>query len=95
MAEASLPAHAETIYGSNERGHRLPIRTDRPVRCGEREPRASLKGGDESSRGASDPTPREILVKGVLMHRRAERNGAYDELIAQWSQALAMLPDRQ
>jgi uncharacterized oxidoreductase len=43
---------------------------------------------------ASDPTPREILVKGVLMHRWAERDGTYDELVAQRSQALAMLPGR-
>jgi len=39
----------------------------------------------------ADPTPREILVKGVLMHRWAERDGTYDELVAQRSQALAML----
>jgi len=43
----------------------------------------------------TDPTPREILVKGVLMHRWAERDGTYDELVAQRSQALAMLPGRQ
>ena len=43
----------------------------------------------------ADPTPREILVKGVLMHRWAERDGTYDELVAQRSQALAMLPSRQ
>lgn len=43
----------------------------------------------------ADPTPHEILVKGVLMHRRAERDGTYDELVAQRSQALAMLPGRQ
>jgi uncharacterized oxidoreductase len=42
-----------------------------------------------------DPTPREILVKGVLMHRWAERDGTYDELVAQRSQALSMLPGRQ
>jgi uncharacterized oxidoreductase len=42
-----------------------------------------------------DPTPHEILVKGVLMHRWAERDGTYDELVAQRSQALAMLPSRQ
>jgi uncharacterized oxidoreductase len=42
-----------------------------------------------------DPTPHEILVKGVLMHRWAERDGTYDELVAQRSQALAMLPGRQ
>jgi uncharacterized oxidoreductase len=43
----------------------------------------------------ADPTPHEILVKGVLMHRWAERDGRYDELVAQRSQALAMLPGRQ
>jgi short-subunit dehydrogenase involved in D-alanine esterification of teichoic acids len=42
-----------------------------------------------------DPTPHEILVGGVLMHRWAERDGTYDELVAQRSQALAMLPGRQ
>lgn len=43
----------------------------------------------------TDPTPREILVKGVLTHRWAERDGTYDELVAQRSQALAMLPGRR
>jgi short-subunit dehydrogenase involved in D-alanine esterification of teichoic acids len=43
----------------------------------------------------TDPPPHEILVKGVLMHRWAERDGTYDELVAQRSQALAMLPGRQ
>jgi uncharacterized oxidoreductase len=43
----------------------------------------------------ASPTPPEILVKGVLMHRWAERDGTYDELVAQRSQALAMLPGRQ
>jgi uncharacterized oxidoreductase len=43
----------------------------------------------------TDPAPHEILVKGVLMHRWAERDGTYDELVAQRSQALAMLPRRQ
>jgi short-subunit dehydrogenase involved in D-alanine esterification of teichoic acids len=42
----------------------------------------------------ADPTPREILVKGVLLHRWAERDGTYDELVAQRSRALAMLPGR-
>ena len=42
-----------------------------------------------------EPTPREILVQGVLMHRWAERDGTYAELVAQRSQALAMLPSRQ
>ena len=42
----------------------------------------------------ANPTPHEILVKGVLMHRWAERDGTYDELVAQRSQALAMLPSR-
>jgi short-subunit dehydrogenase involved in D-alanine esterification of teichoic acids len=43
----------------------------------------------------TEPTPHEILVKGVFMHRWAERDGTYDELVAQRSQALAMLPNRQ
>ncbi len=43
----------------------------------------------------ADPTPHEILVRGVLMHRWAERDGTYAELVAQRSQALAMLPGRQ
>jgi uncharacterized oxidoreductase len=43
----------------------------------------------------TDPTPHEILVRGVLMHRWAERDGTYAELVAQRSQALAMLPGRQ
>jgi uncharacterized oxidoreductase len=43
---------------------------------------------------AQDPTPPEILVQGVLMHRWAERDGTYDKLVAQRSQALAMLPGR-
>ncbi|MCX4091706.1 SDR family oxidoreductase [Nocardia sp. alder85J] len=42
----------------------------------------------------TEPTPHEILVQGVLMHRWAERNGTYDGLVAQRSQALAMLPGR-
>ncbi len=44
---------------------------------------------------AQEPTPREILVKGVQMHRWAERDGTYDDLVAQRSRALANLPDRQ
>ncbi|MFC5911019.1 SDR family oxidoreductase [Streptacidiphilus monticola] len=40
----------------------------------------------------TEPTPHEILVKGVLMHRWAERDGTYDELVARRSQALATLP---
>lgn len=43
---------------------------------------------------AQEPTPHEILVHGVLMHRWAERDGTYDALVAQRSQALAMLPGR-
>ncbi|MBT0769511.1 SDR family NAD(P)-dependent oxidoreductase [Kineosporia sp. J2-2] len=43
---------------------------------------------------ATEPTPREVLVQGVLMHRWAERDGTYDELVAQRSKALAMLPGR-
>ncbi len=43
---------------------------------------------------AQDPTPREVLVQAVLMHRWAERDGTYDDLVAQRSGALAMLPGR-
>jgi len=43
----------------------------------------------------ADPTPHEILVKAVLTHRWAERDGTYDELVAQRSKALAMLPSHQ
>jgi uncharacterized oxidoreductase len=43
---------------------------------------------------AQNPTPHEILVPGVLMHRWAERDGTYDDLVAQRSQALATLPGR-
>lgn len=42
----------------------------------------------------TEPTPHEILVQGVLMHRWAERDGTYGELVAQRSQALATLPGR-
>lgn len=43
---------------------------------------------------SADPTPDEILVRGVLMHRWAERDGTYDDLVAQRSRALTMLPGR-
>lgn len=43
----------------------------------------------------AEPTAHEILVKGVLMHRWAERDGTYAELVARRSQALAMLPGRR
>ncbi|HEX7163588.1 MAG TPA: hypothetical protein VF223_20400 [Trebonia sp.] len=41
---------------------------------------------------AAGPTPKEILVKGVQMHRWAERDGTYDDLLFQRSKAPAMLP---
>lgn len=44
---------------------------------------------------SQDPTPPEILVRGVQMHRWAERDGTYADLVAQRSRALAMLPGRQ
>lgn len=44
---------------------------------------------------AQEPTPHELLVEGVRMHRFAERDGTYDELVAQRSRALATLPGRQ
>jgi uncharacterized oxidoreductase len=43
---------------------------------------------------SANPTPHEVLVKGVLMHRWAERDGTYDDLVARRSQALATLPGR-
>jgi len=43
---------------------------------------------------AAEPAPREVLVKGVQMHRWAERDGTYDQLVAQRSQALSRLPGR-
>ncbi|MGN6325197.1 SDR family oxidoreductase [Pseudolysinimonas sp.] len=43
---------------------------------------------------AQEPTPHEILVDGVLMHRWAERDGTYADLVRQRSGALAMLPGR-
>jgi len=43
---------------------------------------------------AQDPTPHELLVQGVLMHRWAERDGTYDDLVTQRSRALATLPGR-
>jgi short-subunit dehydrogenase involved in D-alanine esterification of teichoic acids len=44
---------------------------------------------------AQDPTPREILVEAVRTHRWAERDGTYDDLVAQRSRALSLLPGRQ
>jgi short-subunit dehydrogenase involved in D-alanine esterification of teichoic acids len=32
---------------------------------------------------SQDPTPKEILVEGVQMHRWAEKNGTYDDLVEQ------------
>lgn len=43
---------------------------------------------------AQEPTPHEILVKSVLMHRWAERDGSYAELVERRSQALSTLPGR-
>jgi len=34
---------------------------------------------------AQDPTPHEVLVRGVLMHRWAEHDSTYDELVEQRS----------
>lgn len=44
---------------------------------------------------SQEPTPKEILVERVRTHRWAERDGTYDDLVAQRSQALAMLPGRR
>ena len=41
-----------------------------------------------------NPTPNEILVKGVLQHRWAERDGTYAELVKRRSQSLSTLPGR-
>lgn len=43
---------------------------------------------------AREPTPHEILVNGVLMHRWAERDGTYAELVQRRSQSLNTLPNR-
>lgn len=43
---------------------------------------------------AQNPTPKEILVQGVLQHRWAEREGTYTDLLSRRSQALANLPGR-
>ncbi|WP_222194948.1 SDR family oxidoreductase [Modestobacter italicus] len=43
---------------------------------------------------AADPTPHEVLVEGVRMHRWAERDGTYAELVARRSQSLSTLPGR-
>jgi short-subunit dehydrogenase involved in D-alanine esterification of teichoic acids len=43
---------------------------------------------------AKEPTSHEILVQGVLMHRWAERDGTYAELVERRSQALNTLPNR-
>lgn len=40
------------------------------------------------------PTPDEVLVQGVRMHRWAERDGTYAELVARRSQALATMLGR-
>ncbi|USX55574.1 SDR family oxidoreductase [Lentzea sp. HUAS12] len=44
---------------------------------------------------SQEPTPKEVLVEQVLMHRWAERDGTYDELVAQRARALSMLPARR
>jgi len=41
-----------------------------------------------------EPTPHEVLVEGVRMHRWAERDGTYADLVARRSQALSTLPGR-
>jgi hypothetical protein len=43
---------------------------------------------------ATEPTPHEILVKGVLRHRWAECDGTYAELLERRSQSLNTLPNR-
>ena len=43
---------------------------------------------------AAEPTPHEVLVEGVLMHRWAERDGTYAELVERRSRSLSTLPNR-
>ena len=43
---------------------------------------------------AQEPTPHEVLVEAVRMHRWAEREGTYAELVARRSQSLSTLPGR-
>lgn len=43
---------------------------------------------------SENPTSNEILVKGVLMHRWAERDGTYAELVERRSRSLSTLPGR-
>ena len=43
---------------------------------------------------SAEPTPHEVLVESVLAHRWAERDGTYDDLVAQRSLSLASLPGR-
>jgi short-subunit dehydrogenase involved in D-alanine esterification of teichoic acids len=43
---------------------------------------------------SASPTPNEVLVEGVRMHRFAERDGTYAELVERRSQSLSSLPGR-
>ena len=43
---------------------------------------------------SANPTPHEILVKGVQMHRWAERDGTYAALVESRSRSLENLPGR-
>ena len=43
---------------------------------------------------SQNPTPNEILVEGVKMHRWAERDGTYAALVERRSQSLSSLPGR-
>ena len=43
---------------------------------------------------SANPTPNEILVEGVQMHRWAERDGTYAGLVERRSQSLSTLPGR-
>jgi short-subunit dehydrogenase involved in D-alanine esterification of teichoic acids len=44
---------------------------------------------------SAEPTPHEVVVQAALMHRWAERDGTYDDLVAQRSKALAMFGARE
>jgi short-subunit dehydrogenase involved in D-alanine esterification of teichoic acids len=44
---------------------------------------------------SAEPTPHEVLVEAVHMHRWAERDGTYDELVTERSAALALRDRRE
>ena len=99
-SKAAVHAYSEALRASwTAPASRSPSSCRRPWRrrIGGSNPHAlalDAYGAEVMDLLAQDPTPHEILVPGVLMHRWAERDGTYDKLVAQRSQALAMLPGR-